>query len=687
MASSSAASRAPQFLDDAREGSGFRGRARLIVTSYTRDTAYAVQHGASKSSVYGDVVIDHTSVTWTACNGQPKSSSFITKKTVFPISVIVPEPRFKTPSMFNFLTNSLHHPEDFPGQRARFRFHTAPQVGAQQKGEEVILDFSQPGESDSEAAASETVMERALLALAASLLARETAEWVRDKNGHHAMLGDFRGALVKTLPTTEAGWCERIATFCLLSTLSRHLRPGNNAYGTGPGMHFGSLATYVQAVARSPPMIVTGFFGPAYRADLGLLASTVDRLNSATLMGQLDLHLKDDLGRICDIRRDDAVVATTTDALKLDWRSLTHFGIPGRIVYAPVQGCSTWSWKLLCPAYSLRLSFADDEEESSSGANKAKEKPQSAAGAKGKAPPKAKAAPKAAAPKGKGKGKAAPPSKTKPGSKRPRDDEEPELTGDAQSLHSGSDLISPNDEEWLNDAQIATAGHLESDPMRAARMVKTNYPRPSEKVPQLFGEPTAQKALASKSLTIVQQYCDGMHWHNLAIIGPTAQIVMWEPFGSRLGDRDAIMIAAKKAAAKASSSDKWGRTWKVKVLTLKLQDDGYQCGVWSHYFRGRIYAYVYDGTFSDNALLERLMLANGLGDLHVGSRAEKAQKSAANRAFVAALRDTMRKMLQAGAAVDNRPFRDGSQDATFTGNERSAVDYTSLDARLDRSAT
>ena len=49
--------------------------------------------------------------------------------------------------------------------------------------------------------------------------------------------------------------------------------------------------------------------------------------------------------------------------------------------------------------------------------------------------------------------------------------------------------------------------------------------------------------LTRKVGVLIQQFCDGMHWHNLALIGPEARAYYWDPFG---GDIDSIRSLAVK---------------------------------------------------------------------------------------------------------------------------------------------
>ena len=38
--------------------------------------------------------------------------------------------------------------------------------------------------------------------------------------------------------------------------------------------------------------------------------------------------------------------------------------------------------------------------------------------------------------------------------------------------------------------------------------------------------------LEKKKGVIIQQFCDGLHWHNLVLFGPEARAYYWDPFGT-----------------------------------------------------------------------------------------------------------------------------------------------------------
>ena len=78
--------------------------------------------------------------------------------------------------------------------------------------------------------------------------------------------------------------------------------------------------------------------------------------------------------------------------------------------------------------------------------------------------------------------------------------------------------------------------------------MRYNYPRPQSLVPSVFAERPALRVLHDKASVLVQQFCDGCHWHNLVLFGPEQRAYYWEPMGSSLGGRHAIKAAFERAA-------------------------------------------------------------------------------------------------------------------------------------------
>ena len=65
---------------------------------------------------------------------------------------------------------------------------------------------------------------------------------------------------------------------------------------------------------------------------------------------------------------------------------------------------------------------------------------------------------------------------------------------------------------------------------------------------------------------MLQQVCDGAHWHNVALIGPQRLAVHWEPFGTSIFSRThplARVRDAFDAAPKATG-------WQLVSVTLNL---------------------------------------------------------------------------------------------------------------------
>jgi hypothetical protein len=124
------------------------------------------------------------------------------------------------------------------------------------------------------------------------------------------------------------------------------------------------------------------------------------------------------------------------------------------------------------------------------------------------------------------------------------------------------------------------------------------------KVAQL---PLVESQLLEKGdRALIQQFCDGCHWHNLVLIGPEQRAYYWEPANAtKLGSRSPIRTAFVAAAPDG---------WVLESISLIAQADGHSCGDWAHWFRCRVMAYMADdarvgtGSFPE-------FLSQGLTDL------------------------------------------------------------------------
>ena len=95
------------------------------------------------------------------------------------------------------------------------------------------------------------------------------------------------------------------------------------------------------------------------------------------------------------------------------------------------------------------------------------------------------------------------------------------------------------------------------------------------------------------SSALIQQFCDGVHWHNLALMGPECTAYYWEPKGTPLNRRSPIHSAFCFAVpAVRSALEDAAPGWHFECILLELQADGHSCGDWAHYFRCRVLAYA-----------------------------------------------------------------------------------------------
>ena len=109
--------------------------------------------------------------------------------------------------------------------------------------------------------------------------------------------------------------------------------------------------------------------------------------------------------------------------------------------------------------------------------------------------------------------------------------------------------------------------------------MRYNYPRPAHLVPSMFTERPALRTMTERESVLIQQFCDGIHWHNIVLIGPEQKAYYWEPTGKPLAGRSEIRKAFDAAAPNG---------WTFESISLELQADGHSCGDWAHYFRCRV---------------------------------------------------------------------------------------------------
>ena len=81
------------------------------------------------------------------------------------------------------------------------------------------------------------------------------------------------------------------------------------------------------------------------------------------------------------------------------------------------------------------------------------------------------------------------------------------------------DLAYPSSDqrEWLSDVIIANA-HAADERPEGDVPVRFNYPRPQAQVPQIFRQRPAQRVLHQQQSCLGQQFCDGIHWHNIVLL-------------------------------------------------------------------------------------------------------------------------------------------------------------------------
>jgi len=232
------------------------------------------------------------------------------------------------------------------------------------------------------------------------------------------------------------------------------------------------------------------------------------------------------------------------------------------------------------------------------------------------------------------------------------------------------DLAYPSNDqrEWLSDVIIAN-GHAADERPEGDVPVRFNYPRSLAQMPAIFRQRPAQRVLHEQQSCLGQQYCDGIHWHNIALLGPERRAYYWEPKGSSLNARNAIREAFYAAAPPG---------WTLESIPLSLQADGHSCGDWAHYFRCRLLAYAAEGKLGTNtfpaflqAKLPNLRLLKGTPL----TEAERRQRRLATQR-----RDALRELLRGAARKGALPWGESQlEDFTPDGTVARPIDVDTLD--------
>ena len=182
-----------------------------------------------------------------------------------------------------------------------------------------------------------------------------------------------------------------------------------------------------------------------------------------------------------------------------------------------------------------------------------------------------------------------------------------------------------------------------------------------------------------KQAVLIQQFCDGIHWHNLALVGPEKRLYYWEPKdGIAMSGRDPIRTAFTAAAAD---------DWTFQSIRVKLQADGHSCGDWAHYFRCCVLAYVADGdklgTHSLSAFLTE-HADSSLTDLKGLKGTPLREAEQRQRRFALRRRNALRELLRTAAEQSNLPWGEVNLDDFRGGrsSESPTIDLTTLDEEL-----
>lgn len=192
-------------------------------------------------------------------------------------------------------------------------------------------------------------------------------------------------------------------------------------------------------------------------------------------------------------------------------------------------------------------------------------------------------------------------------------------------------------------------------------------------MPVIFEQRAEQCVLHKQQACLIQQYCCGVHWHNIVLIGPERRAYYWEPNGSSMASRHEIRVAFDAAAPAG---------WTLVSIQLKLQADGHSCGDWAHYFRCRVLAYAAEQKVRTCTFPAFLQAELPNLRLLRGTRLTEAE--CRQRRFATQLRDALRELLCGAAQKGLLPWGDSQhKDFTSDGTVAHPIDLESLDESIE----
>ena len=236
--------------------------------------------------------------------------------------------------------------------------------------------------------------------------------------------------------------------------------------------------------------------------------------------------------------------------------------------------------------------------------------------------------------------------------------QEPALFGRASQLLGDLAYPSANPVQWLSDTHLANGHAADARPVGGVR-VRYNYPRAQVQVPSIFAQRPARRVIERKDSVLIQQFCDGVHWHNLALMGPECTAYYWEPKGTPLNRRSPIHSAFCFAvpAARIALEDA-APGWHFECILLELQADGHSCGDWAHYFRCRVLEYAADDALLGSRTFAAFLLSGipGMTNLRGLSGTRRTQAAGQQRRIARRRRDELRALLRVAAQQNKLPW-------------------------------
>mmetsp|Transcript_16095 Transcript_16095/g.51367 ORF Transcript_16095/g.51367 Transcript_16095/m.51367 type:complete len:453 (-) Transcript_16095:205-1563(-) len=233
------------------------------------------------------------------------------------------------------------------------------------------------------------------------------------------------------------------------------------------------------------------------------------------------------------------------------------------------------------------------------------------------------------------------------------------LSGPFGLQRQGSVLLTNNPREWLTDSHLANLLALRKAELEKKSLwIRLLYPSATDTLLHARKDEDRRQTTVLSALRgelaepLAQVFCSGSHWHVLIVLARCADVIYWEATGgsAALRARHPLFSAIDTVIAEAGA----GPRPKLRAMQLRLQSDGWNCGVWAVVLVEKLIEFVDAG--GSGSLDDFMRADTRFVDMSAQVGQKKREADARNKAFIGAQRDRFRTELRDAAGRDGLLF-------------------------------